>query len=248
MKVYYETELGKLYHGDCLEIIPHLEPVDLVLTDPPYPEDSRFMFSFDKLQIVARQLFKISSVNSWLLSDFFRPGMSNYITSFSQGWVYYDLITAFVVNSMANCSFGIDRFTPSLVFKKGTPKINKKWSNVIQTTRKSHSKGWSGHPSQKYLNVYITYIRMCSKTMDNVLDPFLGSGTTAIACEHLNRQWIGIEIEEKYCEIAAKQIEAEARKPSFSKIKRKEDRLRKLNELERLKGKQAQNHLGLESK
>jgi len=35
-KPYYETELGKLYHGDCLEIMPHLEPVDLVLTDPPY--------------------------------------------------------------------------------------------------------------------------------------------------------------------------------------------------------------------
>ena len=36
MKPYYETELGKLYHGDCLEIMPQLEPVDLVLTDPPY--------------------------------------------------------------------------------------------------------------------------------------------------------------------------------------------------------------------
>ena len=36
MRPYYETELGKLYHGDCLEIMPELEPVDLVLTDPPY--------------------------------------------------------------------------------------------------------------------------------------------------------------------------------------------------------------------
>ena len=36
MTPYYETELGKLYHGDCLEIMPELEPVDLVLTDPPY--------------------------------------------------------------------------------------------------------------------------------------------------------------------------------------------------------------------
>ena len=36
MTPYYETELGKLYHGDCLQIMPELEPVDLVLTDPPY--------------------------------------------------------------------------------------------------------------------------------------------------------------------------------------------------------------------
>ena len=42
-----------------------------------------------------------------------------------------------------------------------------------------------------------------------VLDPFIGSGTTAIACEALGRKWIGIEISEKYCEIAAKRIEAE---------------------------------------
>ena len=38
-KPYYETKLGKLYHGDCLEIMPELEPVDLVLTDPPYGQN-----------------------------------------------------------------------------------------------------------------------------------------------------------------------------------------------------------------
>lgn len=42
MKPYYETALGKLYHGDCLEIIPELEPVDLVLTDPPYSSGGQF--------------------------------------------------------------------------------------------------------------------------------------------------------------------------------------------------------------
>jgi DNA modification methylase len=45
--------------------------------------------------------------------------------------------------------------------------------------------------------------------LEPVVDPFLGSGTTAIACEQLNRRWIGIEISEKYCEIAAKRIERE---------------------------------------
>lgn len=45
--------------------------------------------------------------------------------------------------------------------------------------------------------------------METVLDPFLGSGTTAIACERLKRKWIRIEISEEYCKIAVKRIEAE---------------------------------------
>jgi modification methylase len=48
-----------------------------------------------------------------------------------------------------------------------------------------------------------------STTAQTILDPYLGSGTTAVACERLNRHWIGIEISEKYCEIAAKRIENE---------------------------------------
>jgi DNA modification methylase len=44
---------------------------------------------------------------------------------------------------------------------------------------------------------------------NSVIDPFLGSGPTAVACERLKRKWIGIEIEEKYCEISAKRIELE---------------------------------------
>ena len=64
------------------------------------------------------------------------------------------------------------------------------------------------HPAQKPVDVLI---RLASKHDEAklILDPFVGSGTTAIACERLNRNWIGIEIEEKYCEISARRIEAE---------------------------------------
>ena len=66
------------------------------------------------------------------------------------------------------------------------------------------------HPTQKPIQIIKKLLKLHSK--ECVLDPFLGSGTTAVACECLNRRWIGIEIEEKYCEIAAKRIEKEVKK------------------------------------
>ena len=64
------------------------------------------------------------------------------------------------------------------------------------------------HPNQKPIPLMQWCIEK-SNLKGIILDPYLGSGTTAVACERLNRKWIGIEIEEKYCEIAAKRIENE---------------------------------------
>ena len=86
------------------------------------------------------------------------------------------------------------------------------WTNFERPSKafkgEIHPDGINIHPTQKpkYLMVWCL---SWSKTNGIVLDPFIGSGTTAVACERLKRRWIGIEIEKKYCEIAAKRIEAE---------------------------------------
>ena len=67
----------------------------------------------------------------------------------------------------------------------------------------------NSHPTVKSVKLMEYLINMATKEGQAVLDLFLGSGTTAVACERLNRRWIGIEISEKYCEIAAKRIENE---------------------------------------
>jgi site-specific DNA-methyltransferase (adenine-specific) len=64
----------------------------------------------------------------------------------------------------------------------------------------------TAHPTQKPLKIVKTFIEYWSNKNDLVIDPFLGSGTTAVACELLDRKWIGIELDEEYCEIAAKRI------------------------------------------
>jgi DNA modification methylase len=71
-----------------------------------------------------------------------------------------------------------------------------------------HNKNEKYHPTQKPTGL-IEWCLSFLPTANLILDPYLGSGTTAIACENLTKKWIGIEISEKYCEIAAKRIENE---------------------------------------
>jgi len=201
---YPDDFTNKIICGDCLEVMKEMpdECVDLILTDPPYPETGHFK-NVD-LSHLGKELFRIAKKNCFLVSDFFRQNLPFYLEIYKP-FLYFDLLSAFVVNSMANCFFGMDRFIPSLVFKKGEPKLKKKWSNVIQVTR-SISDGRKYHPTEKYLNYYAFIIRMLTNENDVVFDSFLGSGTTAEACKLNKRNFIGIEINPEYCKIAEERL------------------------------------------
>jgi DNA modification methylase len=94
----------------------------------------------------------------------------------------------------------------------------KKPNRFIYTAKASRSERgeFNDHPTVKPLKLMEYLLNLLSYPTDIItIDPFLGSGTTAVACENLKRRWIGIEKEEKYCEIAARRIEAAASQKSF---------------------------------
>ena len=91
-------------------------------------------------------------------------------------------------------------------FKSAVRLIKYTWHGMI---RQGNEKRY--HPTQKPVGVIQWILDNYSTCHNIILDPFLGSGTTAVACERLGRKWIGIELEEKYCQIAVKRIEAENR-------------------------------------
>ena len=206
IKPYYKTDLGVLYHGDCLEIMPEIEPVDLVLTDPQYGMDFQSnyrMVQHDK--ITGDDKFPIERV-------LFAIDMARRAAYFCCRW---DNLTevpkpksviAWVKNnwSMGDLKHEHGRQWEAICFyPKELHEFKKRIPDVIFSNRTGNKL----HPTQKPVDMFMTII--LSNVCDSILDPFLGSGTTAIACERLNRRWIGIEIEEKYCEISAKRIEKE---------------------------------------
>ena len=207
LEPYYETELGKLYHGDCLEIMPHLEPVDLVLTDPPYNEKINYGCETDDNKDFAgwigwmSPIFKIvrNKSNTVLISTGIKR-LAWYAHIEEWKW----LLCWHKPAAMGRCSVGFTNWEPVAAWGM----VNGKGVDVIRSAI-IPKKELEGHPCPKPTGWALGILNLFKK--QSVLDPFLGSGTTAVACERLNRRWIGIEIEERYCKIARQRIENERR-------------------------------------
>jgi DNA modification methylase len=204
MKPYYEDEFITLYNADCLSVLPTLPRFQVMLTDPPYPNDPRFPTTWDFIGRFAAASWDAAENDAWLVSDFSRSFLAEWLSAFKP-WVYVDMLAANVSNSMAMCRFGFDLFIPSLVMAKGKPKMARRWSNLVPAVRESYAPS-SGHPSPKYTSVYSRYIAMLLPQNGLLVDPFAGSGTSLVACKRLNRKAIGIEIEEAYCRIIIERL------------------------------------------
>jgi len=207
MTPYFETALGKLYHGDCLQIMPQLEPVDLVLTDPPYNEGIKYNKETDDNKPFKEwiewmsPIFKILREKSKTL--LISTGIKRLAWySHLEDWKW--LLCWYKPASMGRCSIGFTNWEPVAAWGEAKGKgVDVVKCGIIP------SKELEGHPCPKPLGWAVGFLNLFS--YGSILDPFLGSGTTAVACERLNRRWIGIEISEEYCEIAAKRIEQEAK-------------------------------------
>lgn len=197
MTPYYDDGKGiVIYHGDCREILPHLPRVDLVLTDPPYGIGERMQggtwgaaakyADFRRWDIAPSPGFLSDLADSqqaivWGGNYFALPG--------SRCWLVWDKRNA--VPTMADCELA--------------------WTNLDKPSKRF---SWGvgvhnfGHPTEKPLELMTWCIMQCVNA-STILDPFAVSGTTLRAAKDLGRQCIGIEIEERYCEIAARRLQQE---------------------------------------
>lgn len=216
MKPYYEQDGITIYHGDCREIIPSLVGIGSIVTDPPYgidwnPDNRRFTSAPSEwwretdrtaTSSLPRVVGDTARFDPSHLLQF--PcvlwGANHYASRLpdSGGWLVWDK-------------------------RKGLEELGDKWPMSEAELAWTNLQGrvsvfrmrWSGmirpveekprsHPNQKP----VALMRWCIERTDGIVcDPYLGSGTTLRAAKDLGRFAIGIEIEERYCEIAARRLD-----------------------------------------
>lgn len=218
-----------LRQGDCLELMKDIpdESIDLIVTDPPYKivqggctNKAVRLKGSNQEQLKKGTLFNNNSIkfNEWI-PEVYRVLKNNshcYIMSNDRNInellnicekVGFKLLNILVWGKskhspnryyLKNCEF--------IVFlRKGKAKnINNMGTKQLLLIDNVENKN---HPSEKPIKLMEILIKNSSNEQDKVLDPFMGSGSTGVACVNTNRNFIGIELDEKYFNIAKERIE-----------------------------------------
>jgi len=207
-KPYYEESGITIYHGDCMEIIPNLPKVDLVLTDPPYG-----IGESNKKNLSRVNLAKPTDYGSYEW-DKSRPSQDLFDLCVSKGNMAIVWGGNYFKSAPSSCWLVWDKMNGGNDFAD----CELAWTNLPKAVRLFKFM-WNGmlrdgekitrvHPTQKPLELMSWCLGLVPQA-NSVIDPFMGSGTTLRACKDLGRKSVGIEMEEKYCEIAAKRLRQE---------------------------------------
>jgi len=204
-----------LYLGDCMDVMPTLGKVDAVVTDPPYGigyvhsggggklakscsfggvkihgDDKTFdpvpFLNFDKVVLFGANHF----------ADKLPP---------SSGWLIWDKRDGICSNDQADCEIAWTNL------KFPARLIRHLWNGMLKDSERGISRV---HPTQKPIAVMEWVIKQVGLP-ETILDPFMGSGTTGVACVKLGRKFIGIELDETYFDIACKRIEEAYKQPDM---------------------------------
>ena len=207
MRVEYIGD-ATLYLGDSMEILDSIGHVDCVVTDPPYGIGVQYDSIDDSLEYIREicvpiinKCIKIADVVS------LTPGVNNIAEYPKPKWILCWLVRA----GAGRSPWGFSCWQPILVYGKD-PYLAKRLGARPDFIDHTESSEKNGHPCPKPIKLmekWITRVNLGG----TILDPFMGSGTTGVACVNLGRKFIGIEISEKYFDIACKRIETAYSQP-----------------------------------
>ena len=203
-------ELNKIYCADCLELMKQIpdKSIDLVLTDPPHGIWIKGKVGGEKLakvtdywdfnnwdnDIPSKQYFnemiRISKHCIIFWGNYFIENLTN-----SSCWIVWDKDNTW---NFADCELAWTNFDTAV------RKIKIRWNWMLQDDMKNKEIRY--HPTQKPVDLFKWILEHYSEKWQTILDPFLWSWTTAVACKEMWRNFIGIEKEQKYVDIANKRL------------------------------------------
>ena len=233
-----QIEKDKIYNCDCLEGMKHIPnaSIDLIVTDPPYEfigdketygkrgstgkigrayhaelQNAGIISGFQREQIMKECIRVMKKVNIYIWCS--KAQLLWYMEFFKE--YNMELLCWHKPACMPTCNNKYLSDTEYLLYFResgaylgGTCESKKKW--WLQNASAEDKELW-GHPTIKPLNIIETLVVNSSHESDLVLDPFMGSGTTAVACIKEKRHFIGFELNKDYYDKACKRIDAEQR-------------------------------------
>ena len=203
---YYSDDAVAIAHADCRDVLPLLEPVDLVLTDPPYGIDldtsnHKYKHGISRPKLLGDTGVDLAPIVSLGIPSILWGGncFASQLPDFP-GWLCW--------NKTVRDGAGIRQADMELAWTNFVRRPRAKQHLWIGAYRDSESGERALHPTQKPVALMAWCIGVADEYINaqTILDPFMGSGTTLRAAKDLGRKAIGIEIEERYCEIAANRM------------------------------------------
>lgn len=220
MKPYYEHGGITIYHGDCREVLPSLPEADACITDPPWGEETHAGARTGNQDTALLDFGSISAEG--LVNALSMVRVRRWVVATIE-WRHMLRLEQSPPNGLRFVRFGL------WVKPNGAPQFTGDrpgvgWEAVAILHRAGVAMRWNGgghhavwqiqrvsgeHPTQKPSRLIMEWIGLFTDPGELVVDPFMGSGTTLRVAKDWGRKAIGIEIEERYCEIAAKRLSQE---------------------------------------
>lgn len=210
MTPYYEQSGITIYHGDCRDVLPHLDlSGSSVVTDPVWPNASVPLKGADNPYELLRTTQMWCGEAMRLAIHLGCDSDPRILNAVEWAWPFFRTVSLEIVRVGYK---GRLLMTGDIAYLFGVPPPSRKGAHVIPgKCVDADSKGkQADHPCPRKLKHVEWLVAWWSAPTDLIVDPFVGSGTTLVAAKRLGHRAIGIEIEERYCEIAAKRLSQEA--------------------------------------
>jgi hypothetical protein len=221
VKPYYEDKWVTIYHGDCREILPQLEALETVITDPIWPNTKVNLPGADRPVELFKEMCSALPRAERLVVQLGCDSDPRFLAGISSNWPFLRVCWL----DYARPSYkGRLLYTGDVAYAFGIPpayiKGRQVMSGMCRSSRsdREYSRHTAANVHKKEFTSPDGMPHPCARRLEHirwlvyqfsdryVCDPFMGSGTTAVAAKYLGRKFVGIEISEEYCEIATKRL------------------------------------------